>query len=298
MAKIKASGNDIAAIEEFTGPISPEQLRFVDSFVSSSMAIFMPVAGPCMLAVSSMHTHLEPLFVVNFSDSTSVVLEQGKYRAKANTVSYIPPNMPHHEVNEVEIPRYVAIMIRKDFLMEQAAVYTGHQVDLAKWHVFPSSDELISVAKRFISESKTNSPGAELVLHALSIETSHLLLRLMLGLKASGCLQVSRIEISRCIEFMRQNLSEKLTLSSLACFSGMSVSNFTRVFRQETGLSPIDYLIEMRLEVARRMLLSEAIPIKQIAMDCGFSNSAHFSSSFQKKYKQAPSEYAHFLQSK
>jgi AraC family transcriptional regulator len=280
-------------IRKFTGQIEPEQLKYVDSFPGENVAMFMPVAGPCMLAISPFHTHPTSMFVVNFSDTTSIVLQNGKYRAQPNTVSYLPANIPHHEVNETGIPRYVAIMVDPLFLQEQAEAYLQHNLNLDQWKVFPASEELVSVIKRFISESKSYKAGSERLLEALSVELVHIMLRSMIGLKLSSCTHVSRIEINRCIEYMRQNLSEKLSLESLACFSGMSVSHFTRVFRQETGLSPIDYLIEMRLDVACRLLLSGNIPLKQIALDCGFSSQAHFSASFQKKYKMAPSEYLH-----
>lgn len=294
----RPQSDSIAKIIEFTGITDHGQLRYVDCFPAKQMILFMPVAGPCMMAISPMHTHPTHLFVINFNDSTSIVLKQGKYRGQPNTVSYLPPNLPHHEVNETDIPRYIAIMIHPEFLQEQAKAYNNNAIELEKWMVFPSSNELLSAAKRFISECKNSKAGSEILLGALSIEIVHLLLRSMLGLKTTDCNHVSRIEINRCVEFMRQNLSEKLTLASLACFSGMSVSHFTRIFRQETGLSPIDYLIEMRLEVASRLLLSGNIPLKQIANDCGFSSPAHFSSSFQKKFKVAPSEYFHSTQPK
>jgi AraC family transcriptional regulator len=283
----------LTQLTQLTGPITSEQLRHIDCFSARHMAMFMPIAGPCMLAISPMHTHPAHMFVVNFSDTTSIVLKHIRYRAQPNTVSYLPPNVPHHEVNETGIPRYVAIMVEPAFWEEQAKAYSQYKLELDGWKVFPAPDELLSVIKRFIGESKAQKAGADMLLEALSVETAHLLLRSMLGLKANGCVYVSRMEINRSIEYMRQNLSEKLTLASLACFSGMSVSHFARIFRQETGLSPIEYLIDMRLEVACRLLLGKSVPFKQIAMDCGFSSPAHFSASFQKKYQMAPSEYLH-----
>jgi len=287
------SAKDLFRITQLTGSITPEQLRYVDCFSARHLTIFMPIAGPCLMAISPKHVHPAHLFVVSFSDTTSIVLEHSKYRAQPNTVSYLPPLTPHHEVNETDIPRYVAILIEPSFLQEQTEAYNKYKPELHEWKVFPASDELLSVIKRFIEESKAQKAGAEMLLEALSVETAHLLLRSMLGLRIEDCVYASRIEINRSIEYMRQNLSEKLSLASLACFSGMSVSHFTRVFRQETGLSPIDYLIDMRLEVACRLLLGGTAPLKQIAMDCGFSSPAHFSSSFQKKYKMSPSEYLH-----
>jgi len=298
MPSTKPNPENFDQLKKIIGDIDPLQLQYVDSFPAQHMAMFMPIAGPCLMAISHMHTHPSHMFVINFANSTSIVLKQGKYQAQPNTVTYLPPNIPHHEVNETEIPRYVAILIEPQFMEQQAKAYNHSINELEKLMVFPASEELLSVVKRFIGECKDQKAGSGMMLEALSVETVHLLLRSMLKIKDNECVYVSRIEINRCIEHMRQNLSEKLTLASLSYYSGMSVSHFTRVFRQETGLSPIDYLIEMRLDVACRLLLSNTIPLKQIALDCGFSSQAHFSSSFQKRYKMSPSEYLHSPQAK
>lgn len=291
MTGIRIEQDTLRRLRTFAGDIEAEQLRYVDTFMALDVALFMPVAGPCLMAVSAFHTHPCPLFVINFTDSTSIVLPNKKLRAQANSVTYVPAWLPHHEVNDAEIPRYVAILVRPGFLDEQAKVYASGQPDWSQPITFRLSDELLSVVKRFMAESKSLREGSEKVLEAYSVEVVHQLLRSMLGIKAKRCLQVSRIEINRSIEYMRQNLSEKLTLDSLACLAGMSVSQYTRVFRQETGLSPIDFLIEMRLEVASRLIQAGSLPFKRIAMECGFSSPAHFSSSFQKKFRMSPSEY-------
>ncbi len=291
MTGVRIEQGELMGVRAFAGPIKAEQLRYVDIFLSPNVALFMPVAGPCLMAVTPFHAHPCPLFVVNFTESTSVVLQNKVMHAKANSVTYLPAGLPHHEVNDAEIPRYVAILVRPEFIHEQAGAYASAQPDWKKPVAFHLSDELLSSVKRFMAESKSPKEGSDKVLEAYSVEIVHQLLRSMLGVKALRCRQVSRIEISRSIEYMRQNLSEKITLDSLVSLAGMSVSQYTRVFRQETGLSPIDFLIEMRLEVASRLILAGRTPFKRIAVDCGFSSPAHFSSSFQKKFRMSPSEY-------
>lgn len=281
---------DIKEIKKFTGDITADHMQFVDCFVSENVAMFMPIAGPCLLAITPMHTHPAYMFVVNFTENISIVLEEGQFKSQPNTVFSLSPMIPHHEVSEVAIPRYVAIMVMSEFLHQHAEIYKKAP-ELNKHWGFPASDELLLLIKRFISESKSKKAGSDILLNAISIEVVHLLLRSTFGIQPENNEFASRVEINRCIEYMRQNLSEKHTLLTLACYSGMSVSHFTRVFRNETGSSPIDYLIDMRLEVARRKLIGHSVPLKQIAVDCGFSSPAHFSSSFQKKFKISPSEY-------
>lgn len=293
MPKTNYSPELISQIENFTGSITAEHLCYVHSFVSSDVALFMPVAGPCQLAVTPMHTHPSYMFVISFSANSSIVTEQFTYKSEPNIVSFLPADIPHHEVNETGIPRYVAVFVKPEFLEKQARAYASEGLQLNRWTTFDCSEELLYAVKRFIGENQHRKPASDILLEAISIEMVHILLRSMLNIKATESANVSRIEINRSIEYMRQNLAEKLTLPVLAAYANMSVSHFTRVFRVETGRSPIDYLIEMRLEVACRKLLGNEVSHKQIAMECGFSSPAHFSSSFLKKFKISPSEYLH-----
>ncbi len=281
----------VAKITEFTGKITAEHLRYVHSFVSKDMALFMPIAGPCQMAITPEHTHPSYMFIIGFSNNSSIITETFEYCSEPNKVYLLPPDIPHHEVNESGIPRYVAIFVKPEFIEQQAEAYHSEKPQLNDWFTFDCTEEILYSVKRFIGEYQNNKPGAKILLESISTEIMHLLFRSMLDIKPTESVNVSRIEINRCIEYMRQNLSEKLTLQVLSAYSNMSCSHFTRVFKTETGRSPIDYLIEMRLEIACRKLLDQERSLKEIAMECGFSSPAHFSSSFHKKYKISPSEY-------
>jgi transcriptional regulator GlxA family with amidase domain len=69
-------------------------------------------------------------------------------------------------------------------------------------------------------------------------------------------------------------LAEPLTLADLAAHSAMSVRTFTRRFRQETGLSPQRWLVQQRVELARRLLESTDTPVERIAAQAGFGTTA------------------------
>lgn len=56
-----------------------------------------------------------------------------------------------------------------------------------------------------------------------------------------------------------------------------------------TGVSPINYLILIRLQQARQLLMTEEYPIKEIARAVGYEDAYHFSKSFKKQYGVSPS---------
>jgi transcriptional regulator GlxA family with amidase domain len=69
-------------------------------------------------------------------------------------------------------------------------------------------------------------------------------------------------------------LAEPLTLADLAAHARMSVRTFTRRFRQETGLSPQQWLTQQRVELARRLLESTDTPVERVAAQAGFGTTA------------------------
>jgi transcriptional regulator GlxA family with amidase domain len=71
-----------------------------------------------------------------------------------------------------------------------------------------------------------------------------------------------------------ERLHEPLSLSRLAGRAGMSVRTFTRRFREETGVSPAQWLLRQRVEEARRLLETTALPIDRVAERAGFGTAA------------------------
>jgi len=281
----------IAQISEYLGEVAPGQLRGIDCFVGEHVAMLMSVSEERQLAESHLHSHPAHLFVIHFTDTTTLVMSKNRYRPMPGHVVYMPPNTPHHTVNEARTPHDIAVFIHPAFMTAQAEAYEGHPLRLDRWCAFPSSKELLPAMKRFIVECKQQQAGFQPMQQALGMEVVHLLLRSMLGVEESHCGHFGREEINRSIEYMWHNLSEKLSVNMLAASAGISRPHFNRVFRQETGASPISYLIEIRLEVACRLMLSGGLSLKEIAIDCGFASLSHFSTSFQKKFNIPPSAY-------
>ena len=84
---------------------------------------------------------------------------------------------------------------------------------------------------------------------------------------------------------------DNITVEKLANLGYMSKTSFNRWFKKELGITPIEYLIEVRIKMAKLMLKRKENQITEIAMRCGFGSSAHFSSCFQKHVGLTPSEY-------
>ncbi|MBP1640171.1 MAG: transcriptional regulator, AraC family [Bacteroidetes bacterium] len=276
---------------EFLGDVNPAHLRGVDYYMSEDVVMLMSLGAPCPVAAQPFHSHPAHLFVFCFTGTNTVVMPHYHYRASAGQLLHLPPGSLHHALHESPAPQDVAVFIRPSFLQRLTETYASHSPDLQNWSCFEPTCDLLFAVKRFIAEGKQWQCSNCNMLHALGLEVAHLLLRSMLCLKGCFSDHYGRNEINCAVAYMWHHLAEKLPMNLLASCAGMSTPNFNRVFRKETGFSPNDYLIEIRLETACRLLLAGSLSLQEIAMDCGFSSLAHFSSSFQKKYRLSPSSY-------
>lgn len=77
-------------------------------------------------------------------------------------------------------------------------------------------------------------------------------------------------------EYVAENLNEKLTVSRLAEIVNMSLSHFSRVFKQQTGFSPYDYILISRLNRAKYLLQVTDMTVSSIAYEIGFNSESNF----------------------
>lgn len=83
---------------------------------------------------------------------------------------------------------------------------------------------------------------------------------------------------------------ENVSLDTLAHAAGIGPYHLCRVFRQETGLAPHAYQVQVRVRLAKT-LLAQGIPISQAAADAGFADQAHFTRHFKRMYGVTPGRY-------
>ncbi|MGG1515415.1 AraC family transcriptional regulator [Paenibacillus oryzisoli] len=99
------------------------------------------------------------------------------------------------------------------------------------------------------------------------------------------------VELKTTIEFIQRNLQRAVRISELAEVAGMSEKYFIRYFKQALGVTPGQYMLQLRMNRARDLVYSHRYTMQQIASFVGYPDPYSFSKAFKKHYKVSPSKF-------
>jgi len=95
----------------------------------------------------------------------------------------------------------------------------------------------------------------------------------------------------RIIEYLEQNIAQKLTIEQIAADFGYSVPYIKQIFKKNTGMGIIEFFLKMKMDEAKRMLREGKLNITQISEKLGFFNVSHFGRAFKQREGVTPREY-------
>jgi AraC family transcriptional regulator len=98
-------------------------------------------------------------------------------------------------------------------------------------------------------------------------------------------------QIGKAIDFMEANLEGSLDLATIAEAAGISPSHFARRFRATVGKAPHQYLIQIRIDRAKRLLSESDKGIAEIAFACGFASQEHLTRLFKRSCGLTPAGF-------
>ncbi|WP_302852474.1 AraC family transcriptional regulator [uncultured Streptococcus sp.] len=98
-------------------------------------------------------------------------------------------------------------------------------------------------------------------------------------------------QIRQLIDHINHNYQKNLSIDYLSHFMGYSKSHFMTLFKQQTGVSCTEFVIQVRLNKASELLINTSHSILDIATDVGFNNLSNFNRQFKRYYQLTPSQY-------
>ncbi|OUZ16603.1 hypothetical protein A5868_001525 [Enterococcus sp. 12F9_DIV0723] len=97
--------------------------------------------------------------------------------------------------------------------------------------------------------------------------------------------------IKEAVRFIQKNFRDKLTLEMVSAHVYMNPQYFSRVFKKEIGLSYTDYVNNLRIQFACKLLETSDFPSYRISNECGFNDPSYFNRVFFKQMKTTPNKY-------
>ena len=155
----------------------------------------------------------------------------------------------------------------------------------------PSSNRILENLRRL--RELPSEPDTEFQTRSVLSETWLLLLDELRNhsnaLPQTGAEQRDRLR--GMIAYIHRHYADKLTLSEIAKAVGVSGREASRCFKKNIGQSPVEYLIAFRLNEAKKLLRESGLPIMEIGLRCGFSDSAYFGRAFRAAFGVTPGAY-------
>ena len=245
---------------------------------------------------------------------TSRARESANYEVMAGDVFVIAPSDIHEFIQPKDFAVYNVLftpeLLREDFshlkkvegLLELLVLepFFRHETRFRhKLHLdLAARSEIEERLARIEQEIARAQAGFELVARAAFLEVLVTLGRAYSRQhspsQADADLPGKRSAIQKALAFIEEKFADPLSLEAIAHQAYLSPNYFAELFKDRTGLSPWQYVTGIRIEQAKRLLVSTDKPITEIALDVGFSDSSHFAKVFKKQEGMTPRSFRTF----
>ncbi|MBN9234621.1 MULTISPECIES: GlxA family transcriptional regulator [Phyllobacteriaceae] len=182
----------------------------------------------------------------------------------------------HAEDFRLAFPRQ-ALSVRDDFLIENGRI------------TVPGGISILSLMTELIRNHCGPDRAAKAV-HQLSL-TEQKTLSVFDHERAHSYRYAVDTRIQRAIVLIESRKGRDMSPELAADTVGLSPRQFARLFQKHVGMTPKRFILETRLRYARFLVENSTLPITAIALETGFSDSAHLATAFRQKYQVSPSAF-------
>lgn len=255
-----------------------------------------------MTKQTSYHAHND------FTELTYILSGKSKYRindiyyeVKAGDMIVCNPGVHHQNVLiDGEEPAVEFCTGFTDFHfkdMNENTIELGEKGHVVRFNA-SIKREISRLCYDMLAENEDNQIGKYFMLKAQLIQMLMLLMRELI--ESPKVIQKSynfetyskSYAVKRIINYLMENYEQKISLDQIAHNMYLSPVYISKIFKEETGESPINYLIKIRLEKAKEILEERREgSIKSIANEIGYDDVYHFSKLFKKYFGMSPQHY-------
>lgn len=96
--------------------------------------------------------------------------------------------------------------------------------------------------------------------------------------------------------YIKKHFMEEINLNQLGSIAHCNKNYLVRQFKKKYGIAPISYLIKIRMDYAKKLLTESKLPVKSIAIECGYNDPVFFNAYFKKTFQISPTNYRRLQQ--
>jgi len=244
--------------------------------------------------ITSQHAHSNYEFTIPLSHSPKLLIEKKEFALPRRNIFPTNPGQSHGPAEVAREHRIIAMQLVPRELQEIAhQLYGKKKVEFQNLPV-PFNLHLENLIDMFLYENQNKQLGYEFILEHLNSLIGATLLRTLnsnLQLPEKPLTSLSKNEIKKALDFLQVNLNQDFSLTELANQVGLSKFHFIRLFKKETGKTPYQYYIEMKIKKATELIRTQKHSITEICFMCGFKDHSHFSRVFLKKTGMTPTAF-------
>ncbi len=262
-----------------------------------------PMAGVSLFRASTLtelyHSVLEPSFCLIAQGSKQILV--GKIPYRYDPYHYLLATMELPVVSQVveanQRTPYLSFRLVLDthlvssVIVEAGHAASSHQTDVSAYNVSPINAGLLDTVLRLVRLFDTPE---DIPVMAPLIKRE-LVFRLLKGAQGNRLRHIAILgghsnRITRAVAILHKNFDQPLSIENIAEEMNMSVSGFHQHFKSVTGMTPLQFQKQLRLQEARRLMLSDNLDAASAGYRVGYNDASHFSRDYKRLFGQPPAQ--------
>lgn len=239
---------------------------------------------------SLMHSHVSTEIIIPLNDNGSLLCNNESINMRKSHVYIIPPNITHTEqnFNSNKHFNYFVVTINNYSITQSDSDKCYIELDMSKIY-----DEACHYLQNAYNHLTTNKKQNETIA-LLNLSCFHqLLISFFEHAKLNICAKKAKQKtmlVQEVEHYFSNNFNQDIKISEVATHYGISERLLNMKFKKDLGMSPKQYLMNMRINIAKEQLLNTDQTISQISNSCGFSSPAYFTAQLKKTTGKTPKQ--------
>ena len=247
------------------------------------------------------HCHDEYEFIMPKSNALYTKVEKKVICTEKQKMLPINTGQSHGPAEDAQVDGFICMSCEREYMQEISdSVFSSTNINFQN-RPFDVKSDLMVLFSFFAEESLGKQIGyqflqenlANMILAYIFRNANSNMLEPDILNKNHDSKKIKKVEL-----FLREQYNSEFSLGEVARIAGLSPYHFIRIFKVQTGKTPYEFLLDVRIDKAKEFLLLKEKNVTDVCISCGFNNPSHFSSIFRKRVGISPTEYRRiYLQS-